>query len=127
MDQLYREQIIDHYKNPRNQTTDKELESMNTWAELKNLSCGDEIKLGVNVNDSKIESIKFKGIGCAVCISAASIISEELINSNIQEVQSMQYEELTELVGYTPSPSRIKCLHLGLLTLQEALKSFIAT
>ncbi|MBP9758389.1 iron-sulfur cluster assembly scaffold protein [Candidatus Dojkabacteria bacterium] len=121
MDQLYREQIIDHYKNPRNQADDSQIEAMTSWAELKNLSCGDEIKLGVNIKDNKIKDIKFKGTGCAVCISAASIISEELIAENISEVKNYTYEDLTEIVGYEPSPSRIKCLHLGLLTLQEAL------
>lgn len=122
MDQVYREQLIDHYKNPRNQAEDSEIESMHVWSELKNLSCGDEIKLGANINSEVIESIKFKGAGCAVCISAASIISEELISEKVEVVENLSYEDLKDLVGYEPSPSRIKCLHLGLLTLQQALE-----
>lgn len=121
MDQLYREQLIDHYKNPRNQASASEIEAMASWDELKNLSCGDEIKLGIDVKNSKISKIKFNGIGCAVCIAAASIISEELINEGIENVLKLKYEDLVEIVGFEPSPSRIKCLHLGLLTLQKAI------
>jgi nitrogen fixation NifU-like protein len=121
LDQIYREQLIDHYQHPRNQADDTELDKMNSTAELKNLSCGDEIKVGVNINSDLVESIKFKGVGCAVCISSASIISEELTGEKIEAVKNLKYEDLLEIIGYEPSPSRIKCAHLGLLALQKAL------
>lgn len=121
MDQIYREQLIDHYQNPRNQANDNELDAMDASDELKNLSCGDEIRVGVNVNEGKVSAIKFKGVGCAVCISSTSIISEELTNEEIGKVKNLKYEDLLEIIGYEPSPSRIKCAHLGLLALQKAL------
>lgn len=121
MDQIYREQLIDHYQNPRNQANDNELDAMDASDELKNLSCGDEIRVGVNVNEGKVSAIKFKGVGCAVCISSTSIISEELTNEEIDKVKNLKYEDLLEIIGYEPSPSRIKCAHLGLLALQKAL------
>ncbi len=132
---IYREQIIDHYKNPRNSG---ELPDFTHEAELKNLSCGDEIKVQVKIGEQRTESregisksfyrlpisdIRFSGRGCAICIAATSLMSEEVKGKRVDEVQKMTIEDIEELLGTELSPSRKKCAHLGLLTLQKALSN----
>jgi nitrogen fixation protein NifU and related proteins len=117
--QLYREQLIDHYKNPRNSG---EISNFTHSAELKNLSCGDEIKIDLIVEEEEIKNIKFVGRGCAVCIAATSLLTEEIKNSKLSEVGKIKFEDIQEMIGTELSPSRVKCAHLGLLTLQKALE-----
>lgn len=116
--QLYREQLIDHYKNPRNSG---EIANATHSAELKNLSCGDEIKIDLIVEEDKIKDIKFTGRGCAVCIASASLLTEEVKGSKLDDVDKIEFEDIEEMIGTELSPSRVKCAHLGLLTLQKAI------
>lgn len=119
MDQIYREQIIDHYKNPRHQGS--VADATNT-ADLKNLSCGDAITISAKLDGEIIEDVKFEGEGCAICIASTSLILGEAIGLNKKEIENMTYDDIQEMIGAELSPSRIKCAHLGLLTLQKAIK-----
>lgn len=119
-DQIYREQLLDHYKNPRNEG---DLNDYTHTAELKNLSCGDEITIKTRLNNNIIEDIKFSGEGCAICIASASMLTEITKKESVEYVNNLKFEDIQEMLGIQLSPSRIKCAHLGLLTLQKALSN----
>lgn len=119
-DQLYREQLLDHYKNPRNYGN---IADATSTAELQNLSCGDEIKMHTKIDGDVLSDIKFEGEGCAICIASASILIEESLGKSKKHVLDMSFSDLQKIIGIEVSPSRIKCAHLGLLTLKKALGS----
>ncbi|MCA9385084.1 iron-sulfur cluster assembly scaffold protein [Candidatus Dojkabacteria bacterium] len=119
MDQIYRQQILDHYQNPQNFGA---LENATHSATLENLSCGDKITIHTCIENDQISDISFEGEGCAICIASASLLTEEVLSKSTDTVANMTYDSIQDYLGITLSPSRIKCAHLALLTLQEALK-----
>ena len=83
MDQLYREYIIDHYKNPRNFG---ELEPHDAEFHDRNPICGDEMGVHIRLDGDRIEDLRFHGQGCAISQASASIISDELKGKTVDEV-----------------------------------------
>ncbi len=116
--QIYREELLENYKNPLN---NEKIENAEHREKLENLSCGDSIEIFINTKDNKISDIGFLGEGCAITIAAASIISEAIKELNIQEITNLDYSFVEDLIGMSLSPSRKKCAHLPLLTIQKAL------
>lgn len=117
---LYRQDLIDHYKNPRNYGRDVDA---NVIMELENISCGDKIVLFIKLNKNKIESIKFVGEGCAVAIASTSKLTESYVGKSIPEVLNLTAENFLEVHNIIVTISRIKCATLGFETLKKALKS----
>lgn len=117
-DDLYREVILDHYKNPRNHG---ELERADARAEGQNPLCGDEIAISVAFAEDTIEDVRFLGRGCAISQAATSMLLEMVKGRSIEEVASMSKEELLEEVGIPLTPVRLKCALLGLGVLKVAL------
>jgi nitrogen fixation NifU-like protein len=119
-DQLYREVILDHYKNPRGHG---ELEGADAHAEGQNPLCGDEVSIYVAFGDDgdTIEEIKFSGRGCAISQAATSMLTEMVKGRSATEVASLPRDELLEEIGIPLTPIRLKCALLGLGTLKVAL------
>jgi nitrogen fixation NifU-like protein len=119
-DDLYRENILDHYKNPRNHGV---LESPDAHAEGMNPLCGDETAIYVRFGEDgdTIEDIKFSGRGCAISQAATSMLTELVKGKSANQVAVLSKDELLEEVGIPLSPVRIKCALLGLTTLRLAL------
>lgn len=115
---IYRQQMLDHYNNPRNFGV---IEDADFDMELENLSCGDRIRITAKVNDDIIQEIKFDGEGCAVAIAAASILTEDLTGKPVKNLTQMRYEDLSNLLKIELSMTRIKCANLSLETAQKAL------
>jgi nitrogen fixation NifU-like protein len=120
MDQLYRENILDHYKHPRNYG---EIESADAEAEGMNPLCGDEVTITVAFGEDgdTIEDVKFSGRGCAISQSATSMLTELVKGRKASEVAALPKEDLLEEVGVPLTPVRLKCAILGLSTLKVAL------
>jgi len=120
VDQLYRELILDHYKNPRNHGV---LEDADARAEGMNPLCGDETAIYVNFGDDgeTIEEIRFAGRGCAISQAATSMLTELVKGRSADEVARLPKEELLEEIGAPLTPVRLKCAMLGLTTLKLAL------
>ena len=116
---LYRELIIDHYKNPKNWGT---ISNSSKSEFMSNPSCGDEIKVDLIIKNNIINDFKFTGRGCAISIAATSLLSEEIIGKNINEIKNMKIKDVEELLGIKLSTSRIKCGMLGLETLKKMLR-----
>jgi nitrogen fixation NifU-like protein len=117
-DELYREQILDHYKNPRGYG---EIEGADAVAEGMNPLCGDEVAVSVSLDGERIDDVKFRGRGCAISQAASSMLMDMVKGRTAQEVADMSREELLEEVGIPLTPVRLKCALLGLGVLKVAL------
>jgi nitrogen fixation protein NifU and related proteins len=117
-DQLYREVILDHYKNPRGHGV---IEGADAQAEGQNPLCGDEVAIFVALDGDKIEDVRFRGRGCAISQAATSMLVEMVRGRTVKEVASMPRDELLEEVGIPLTPVRLKCALLGLGVLKVAL------
>src|SRR6185503_6674068 len=119
-DQMYREVILDHYKNPRGHG---ELENADAAAEGQNPLCGDEVSIYVRFGEDgeTIDEVKFSGRGCAISQAATSMLMELVQGRTATEVATLPKEELLDEVGIPLTPVRLKCALLGLGTLKVAL------
>ena len=119
-DDLYREVILDHYKNPRHHGS---LDGADAQAEGLNPLCGDEVSIAVafDGDGDTIRDIRFEGRGCAISQAATSMLMELVEGRSAQEVASMPKDELLEEIGIPLTPVRLKCALLGLGVLKVAL------
>jgi nitrogen fixation NifU-like protein len=117
-DQLYREVILDHYKNPRGHGL---LEAPDAQAEGQNPLCGDEIAVSVRFDGETIADVGFEGRGCAISQAATSMLTEIVVGRTAEDVARMPNEELLDEIGIPLTPVRLKCAILGLGVLKVAL------
>jgi nitrogen fixation NifU-like protein len=119
-DQLYREIILDHYKNPRGHGV---MEDPDVEAEGQNPLCGDEVSIYVAFREDgeTIDEVKFSGRGCAISQAATSMLTEIVEGKTASEVATMPRDELLDELGIPLTPMRLKCALLGLTTLRLAL------
>jgi nitrogen fixation NifU-like protein len=119
-DQVYREVILDHWKNPRGHGL---LDDADAHAEGQNPLCGDEVAIYVAFDDDgdTIDEVKFSGRGCAISQAATSMLTEMVKGRSATEVAALPRDELLEEIGIPLTPVRLKCALLGLSTLKLAL------
>ncbi len=116
--QMYRENIIDHYKNPRNKGC---IENADISIEENNPSCGDVIEWFVKIEDGEITEVKFEGRGCAISQASTSMLTDKVKGKTIEEVEDIEKEQIFDMLGVDLTPLRIKCALLGLKALKKAL------
>ena len=121
MSTLYKEELLEHYKNPNNfgalEDADFELEKINPL-------CGDKqkwyIKFALNETGDKIvSSAGFTGDGCAISIAMASILSETIKGKTKEDILNITKDNMSDMIGAQVSPARTKCLLLSLHAVQE--------
>ena len=119
-EQMYREVILDHYKNPRGHGV---LEHADAEADGQNPLCGDEVSIYVAFAEDgeTIDEVKFSGRGCAISQAATSMLMEMSKGRTALDVATMDKEELLAEIGVPLTPVRLKCAMLGLTTLKVAL------
>jgi nitrogen fixation NifU-like protein len=119
-DAMYREVILDHYKNPRGHGT---IDGADAQAEGQNPLCGDEVSIYVEFADDgeTIDDVKFRGRGCAISQAATSMLTEMVKGRKATDVATMPRDELLDEVGIPLTPIRLKCALLGLGVLKVAL------
>jgi nitrogen fixation NifU-like protein len=135
LDDIYRETILDHNQIPRNKGT---LKNPSASVGLLNPTCGDQIRLDVQVENGKIVDIRFDGHGCAISMASASMMTEAVKGLSVEEglrvagdfkafligeTPSRDLGELTALEGVSQFPSRVKCATLAHNALEKALGS----
>lgn len=127
---LYREVILDHYKNPRNFG---ELERPDARVEENNVSCGDRISIDITVRrqgtDEQpgsyvVDQIRFSGVGCAISQASASLLTEHVTGMSLEAVMALTTQDIYELLGTTLTPSRTKCGTLSLEVLHKAIRQY---
>ena len=119
-DEMYREVILDHYKNPRGHGV---IEDAHAEAEGQNPLCGDEVSIFVHfaADGQTIEDVKFRGQGCAISQASTSMLMEMVKGRTAHEIATMPRDELLEEIGIPLTPVRLKCALLGLGVLKVAL------
>ncbi len=136
LDELYRQVIMDNYKNPKNKGLIQDSGYINIH--LNNPSCGDDMNVSVKVENGIVTDIRHDGTGCSICCSSASVASVVLREKEIKEVKSLindffelvkgeniTNEELDEALAYksvSKFPARIKCATLSWKAIEQALE-----
>jgi nitrogen fixation NifU-like protein len=118
MDELYREQILEHYKRPHNfgrlENADLEFEDTNPF-------CGDEQHVMLRLDeDGRVAEVAFEGQGCAISTAATSLLTDELVGKTREELLALPKEEVLDLLGIEISATRMKCAMLGLKVVKSA-------
>ncbi len=135
LDDLYRQVIMDHYQNPRNQG---ELDTDALTVDMRNPSCGDEIRLQLIVDGGVVKDVRFKGAGCSISMASASMMSEAIKGLPIEKalklaeefrllvkgsiVESEELGDLETLQGVSKFPARIKCALLAWNAFERAVR-----
>ncbi len=118
MDELYRDQILEHYKRPHNfghlEEADLEFEDTNPF-------CGDEQHVTIKLDaDDRVEAVAFEGKGCAISTAATSLLTDELVGMSREELLKLPKDFVLELLGIEISATRMKCAMLGLKVVKSA-------
>lgn len=119
MDDFYRENILDHYRHPRNTGT---LADATHSHEEHNPLCGDIVRIDLHVNeDNVIDKVAFSGKGCAISQASASMLTELLEGKSLDEAKQISKEDILDLLGIEIGPVRMKCALLSLKVLKAGV------
>jgi nitrogen fixation NifU-like protein len=114
-DDLYRENILEHYKHPRNRGT---LEHPDVSFEDANPLCGDRLRMDFRIQDGTITAVRFSGTGCSISQASASMLTEKLEGMTLEDAKKISREDILEMLGIELGPVRLKCALLALKTLK---------
>jgi nitrogen fixation protein NifU and related proteins len=136
LDQLYRQVIMDHYKNPRNKGT---IEDGSLTINMNNPTCGDRIQLHLKVEDGKIAAAKFDGEGCSISLASASMMTQAVKGKSVEDAlklaaifydmmlgndyddESFDLGDIEALQGVSKFPARIKCATLAWKAMEQGV------
>lgn len=118
--EMYQQNILDHYKHPRNFG---ELGNTQAKAHVANPLCGDELDFYLVFEDDKVTEVKFTGRGCTISMASASMLSEKLKGLEKSKIAELTNNEVVKLLGVPVNPARMKCATLSLEAVQRAIGS----
>ncbi|GAB4447584.1 MAG: SUF system NifU family Fe-S cluster assembly protein [Chloroflexi bacterium OHK40] len=120
MDDMYREQILEHARHPHNFGT---IEGASVSHEEHNPLCGDRVRIDLLIEDGVITNVRFSGRGCAISQASASMLTDELRGMSVEQARAYRKDDLLALIGIplSKNPTRLKCALLSLKTLKAGL------
>jgi len=116
------ENILDHYRNPRNYG---DLEDADIRVRDSNPLCGDVVEMYIKVRNGSIEGIRFKGKGCAISQASASMLTERVLGMKLEDVRGLSRDDILEMLGIELSPVRLKCALLSLKVLKIGVYTYL--
>jgi nitrogen fixation NifU-like protein len=120
---IYREIILDYYRNPRNYG---KIQDPDIAQRDSNPLCGDELEMHLNIKDDKVADVKFTGKGCAISQASASMLTELILGKDFEYVKKLTKEDILDNLGlHDLGPARIKCALLSLKVLKSGLYSYL--
>jgi len=124
MDDLYRDEILEHYRRPHNFGT---LQSPDAMHEGSNPLCGDRLTMMLGIGPGgTVDAVAFTGRGCAISQASASMLTDGIKGKSLEEVARLGAQDVLDDLGIEISPARLKCALLSLETLQGALADRVA-
>jgi nitrogen fixation NifU-like protein len=124
MDDLYREQILSHYREPRNKG---KLESADISYADDNPLCGDRIQIDLALDEEgRVVDVAWDGEGCAISMASASMLSEEIKGKTLDELRHLDKDYILEMLGIELGPVRLKCALLSLKVLKAGAYGLMA-
>ena len=117
---MYTEKVMDHFSNPRNVG---EVENANGVGEVGNASCGDIMRISLQVENDVIQDVKFKTFGCGAAIATSSMVTEMAIGKTIDEALILTNQTVAEALDGLP-PAKMHCSNLAADALHEAIKNY---
>ncbi|MGH9912907.1 MAG: Fe-S cluster assembly sulfur transfer protein SufU, partial [Nitrososphaeraceae archaeon] len=122
---IYREIILDHYRNPRNKGR---ISDADVSFHDSNPLCGDEIDIYLKVEDNIVKDVKFEGRGCAISQASASMLTEMVMNKSLTSIKELDKDDILENIGLLNlGPARIKCALLSLKVLKMSMVEYYAS
>ena len=122
MNDIYSENIMDHYRDPRNSGS---LENPDVKFHDSNPLCGDEINIEIKIENNKLKDVKSSCQGCAISKASSSIVSEKVIGKDIKDIMKLEKEFVLDLLKIPLNPMRIKCAMLFLRALQKSIAQYM--
>jgi len=119
---MYRENILDHYKRPRNRG---KIENADSEGFDTNPLCGDEVRMRIKVKDGAVQDIKFEATACAICTASASMLTEEVMGKKVEDARKVSKVQVLALLGIDPGPTRLKCALLPLKVMKLAVYRYL--
>jgi nitrogen fixation NifU-like protein len=119
MDDLYRELIIDRYKNPHFRGS---LDPHDISFEDDNPLCGDHIRIDIRLNgDNHVSEVAFDGHGCAISQATADLLAESIVGKSLDDVKKITKQDVLDMLGIELGPVRLKCALLSLKVLKAGV------
>jgi nitrogen fixation NifU-like protein len=119
MDDLYRELIIDRYKNPHFRGS---LDPHDISFEDDNPLCGDHIKIDLRIDgNDRVAEVAFDGHGCAISQASADLLAESIVGKSLDDVKQISKQDILDLLGIELGPVRLKCALLSLKVLKAGV------
>jgi nitrogen fixation NifU-like protein len=118
MDDLYRQYILDHFREPRNYGA---IEDADIHAADTNPLCGDRIAFDLKIQDGRVKEVRFSGRGCAISQASASMLTEKIEGASLEELQALTPQDVFDMLGVEIGPARQRCALLSLRVLHQGI------
>ncbi len=115
---LYQEELLEHYKSPKNSGI---LENPTVKFHDTNPLCGDEVTVTAKIKNNIVKNLKFESRGCAISVASASKLSEQIKGKSVEEVLKLDNKFVLDLIVVPISAMRLKCALLSLKAIQKAI------
>ncbi len=118
VDDIYRQYILEHYREPRNHGA---LEHPDIHAADTNPLCGDRIEIDLNVQGDRVSEVRFRGRGCAISQASASMLTEKIEGAPLEELRALRPQDIFDMLGVEIGPARQRCALLSLRVLHQGI------